>query len=466
MSRQEHTAAIKAALASLAVIFTVFYLSVSLFYVNHFSCNMFVNGIRLTGENISGANKLLNDNEDNGYTLVITKDGEEVGRINDRDINSSYDYTESLSRIKSDDTSLLWFPNMAGVRRYDILPNISYDEELAVNAILALDFVSNIPDRPEPVFEIVKNSGGLYELNDNHGELKDKEKLVNHIMDAIKGGRTHLELNGLDYSFNAGYTEEELEQKKIFETVDIYQHSEVELIDKGAVYDITGADIADLLVTDSDGAFVTGTSGKPLLSDEKINDIVLKITESFNSKESVIYWDKYAGGTVSLNAGRYGRTVDEEKTAELIRASIESGTGYNGEPVYTDDTADNEIGDTYVEVDMTRQHLYFIKNGSLVLHSDVVTGNTSRKNGTPQTIEPIYFMQKNRVLVGDNYRTPVKFWMAFHNHVGLHDADWRAKFGGEIYKTNGSHGCVNLPPEFAAKLYEEAYVGLPVITYY
>ena len=78
----------------------------------------------------------------------------------------------------------------------------------------------------------------------------------------------------------------------------------------------------------------------------------------------------------------------------------------------------------------------------------------------------IYYMQRDRVLVGEDYRTPVKYWMAFHNHEGLHDANWRRSFGGDIYKYNGSHGCVNLPTSFAAELYDNVYVGLPVITYY
>ena len=44
-----------------------------------------------------------------------------------------------------------------------------------------------------------------------------------------------------------------------------------------------------------------------------------------------------------------------------------------------------------------------------------------------------------------------------------HDADWRSSFGGEIYKTNGSHGCINLPPAKAAVLYDHVYKNMPII---
>ena len=58
-----------------------------------------------------------------------------------------------------------------------------------------------------------------------------------------------------------------------------------------------------------------------------------------------------------------------------------------------------------------------------------------------------------------NYDCPVDYWMPFNGGVGLHDADWRGSFGGEIYKKNGSHGCVNIPPKYADDVYNNVSVG-------
>ena len=55
--------------------------------------------------------------------------------------------------------------------------------------------------------------------------------------------------------------------------------------------------------------------------------------------------------------------------------------------------------------------------------------------------------------------------MPFYDGQGLHDASWRTAFGGNIYQTNGSHGCVNLPPAVAATIYENIDTGTPVILY-
>ena len=48
---------------------------------------------------------------------------------------------------------------------------------------------------------------------------------------------------------------------------------------------------------------------------------------------------------------------------------------------------------------------------------------------------------------------------------GLHDAPWRGGFGGNIYFTGGSHGCLNLPPAIATKLFDNVQHGTPVVVY-
>lgn len=126
----------------------------------------------------------------------------------------------------------------------------------------------------------------------------------------------------------------------------------------------------------------------------------------------------------------------------------------------------NDIGDTYIEVDMTEQKMYYYEDGELILETDIVTGNTGRRMGTPQGVNYVYNKQRNRVLRGQGYASPVKYWVPVKGAIGIHDASWRSKFGGEIYKTNGSHGCINTPTEIMAQLYESVEIGTPVIMFY
>ncbi len=130
-------------------------------------------------------------------------------------------------------------------------------------------------------------------------------------------------------------------------------------------------------------------------------------------------------------------------------------------------TADLSIGGgTYVDVNLTTQQLVYFVNGTPSLVSDIVTGNTSKNHGTPVGTYSIYSKATDRTLKGPGYSAFVKYWMPFYGGYGLHDASWRGAFGGNIYKTNGSHGCVNMPRAMAEALYATVNIGTPVVVHY
>ena len=75
------------------------------------------------------------------------------------------------------------------------------------------------------------------------------------------------------------------------------------------------------------------------------------------------------------------------------------------------------------------------------------------------------YTEKNATLRGENYETPVTYWMPFAGNVGMHDATWRSSFGGSIYKYSGSHGCINLPLDAAKVIFENVKKNYPVLVY-
>ena len=126
---------------------------------------------------------------------------------------------------------------------------------------------------------------------------------------------------------------------------------------------------------------------------------------------------------------------------------------------------DKEVGDTYVEVSLDDQHMWYIVDGDVYLESDCVTGNYGSAD-TPKGYFSVNAKVSPCTLKGDDYTSYVTYWMPFiGGGWGLHDADWRSSFGGSIYKGHGSHGCVNLPPKIAKEMYSVIEVGTPVIVY-
>lgn len=119
---------------------------------------------------------------------------------------------------------------------------------------------------------------------------------------------------------------------------------------------------------------------------------------------------------------------------------------------------------SYIEVSISNQKLYYYEKGNLILTSDIVTGIN---NGTPTGNFKVLNKARNINLKGADYVSYVNYWIAFlGSSYGFHDASWRSSFGGNIYKYNGSHGCVNMPYNKVKELYNLVQIGTPVYIKY
>ncbi len=171
---------------------------------------------------------------------------------------------------------------------------------------------------------------------------------------------------------------------------------------------------------------------------------------------------------VEIVNGDYGWKIDKEGEKEQIIKDLKGGKSLTREITYSQRAkshGENDYGDTYVEINLTAQHLFFYKDGSLIVESDFVSGNLSKNYDTPTGIYGLTYKERDAVLRGENYASPVTYWMPYCNNVGMHDASWRSSFGGNIYKTSGSHGCINLPKSAAEKIFEHIQEGDPVLVY-
>lgn len=178
----------------------------------------------------------------------------------------------------------------------------------------------------------------------------------------------------------------------------------------------------------------------------------------------------HSGKEINISGGTYGRIVNTEaEYEELAELLKKCKSKKNREPVWRLETQgkekDDDIGDTYIEISIDRQHLWYYVKGKLKMETDIVTGLKNRHD-TPTGTYYITERINGKYLIGDTYKTWVNKWMRLTNMgIGLHDATWRGSFGGSIYTYNGSHGCINLPYSFACDLFDNVFVGLPVVVY-
>ena len=175
--------------------------------------------------------------------------------------------------------------------------------------------------------------------------------------------------------------------------------------------------------------------------------------KDYNTVGNVRKFKTHNGNSIKLSGGTYGDVVNIDEEVKYVISLINSGKKEKKRvPIYLIDLPD-KLPNTYIEVDIGQQYLWYYVNGKVKKSSPVVTG-TKRIHDTPKGIYYISEKIPGKYLTGDTYRTWVNRWMRLTNMgVGLHDATWRDSFGGSIYTYSGSHGCINLPYSFAVSLY-------------
>ena len=222
-------------------------------------------------------------------------------------------------------------------------------------------------------------------------------------------------------------------------------------------------------------SWVNGSQGLTVSVDAaKVADYVQGLRNKYDTPAGTQTWQSADGTTKSIKTN-YGWHIDQAKETEALIANIQSLQSVTREPVYASRAAQTEMpqwGKTFVEIDLSSQHVYFYQDGNCVWDSKCVTGTaTDPDRATPTGVFALKYKQRDRVLRGrinpqtgkPSYESPVAYWMPFNGNIGLHDANWRSSFGGSIYLKSGSHGCINLPPKNAKTLYDLITPGTVIV---
>ena len=450
-----------AALVSTLVLIGMTYAAISLYFENHYYYHTMIGGEDMGYKTPMEVEELLYSRINN-YILEIYGREEMEDAIVPAEINMRFLIDDTLIKIKKEQKPEWWILGFFQEYRYDFPWKAVYDKEALEQRIEELVFfqMKNIKMPKDAYLTYSEKEKEYVIVEADPGTQIVKVKMKETIEEALVllERKIDLEEKGC---YRVAKTEEE---NKILasarDKANKYMQSEI-------VYNWNGNEVLVDAHMIHDWVIIDGNSVK--LDEEKLGEFIAEQAKKYDTYGKNRIFHTTDGREIELKSGAYGwKTNKDEEKNELIE-DLKKGEVIEREPVYSYTAAqpgDKDIGNTYVEIDLGNQHLYLYVEEKMILESDFVSGNASRGWNTPAGVFGLTYKTKNAVLRGPGYETPVNYWMPFNGNIGMHDATWRSSFGGDIYLTNGSHGCINLPFENAKIIYEYVYTGFPVVCYY
>ncbi len=437
----------------------VTYLGIALYFTKHFFFNTIINGENYS---VSAVNSVQNGFLDTSSQYVLRINGRDgvTDTITAADIALRVDFGSEFEDIIEGQEALLWPASVFKETEYTVDTMVTYSKEALEKKIDTLSFFESENIRqPQDAYLSDYTENGYQIIPEDKGAVPIREKIRSAVEEAISLLDESVDLDARDCYVSAGVTSDDRALRKECEernrfvgvTVTYVFGEETEVLD--------GSIIKDWITVDD-----RTVSLDPELVREYVNGLSRKYDTWGKKRE----FQTTAGEVITMAEGAYGWWMNRADETQALIEQIESGQSGERTPIYRAEAAqygDDDIGDTYVEIDLTSQHLWVYKDGELVEETDFVSGNVSRGYNTPVGVYGITYKERNATLRGATYTSHVDYWIPFNGNVGMHDASWRSSFGEDIYLRNGSHGCVNLPPKKAAVIYEYVEKGEPVIVY-
>lgn len=444
------------------------YFGMAMYFNSHFMFDTKINGVDFSLKEVSEVESYMKK-QVAGYTLTLEESDGSREVIKGSDIGIEYDSGDRIKQLAEGQQKLLWVKSLWEPEEIEAKIGVKYDAaklDKVVGNLKCMDKDNQTSSKNAyPAFK----DGRFDVVPEVLGTKIDTEKFVAAVTEAINGFQDSVNLGEKDCYIMPKYVSDSKEVLEAAAKMNSYLGAQV-------TYELGSAtEVVDSSVI-ADWVKVNKKNMKVSFKKDDVKEYIKKLAAKYDTKYKAKKFTTADGDSVTVEGGSYGWLLDQDAEYKKLLDDIKKGKVSTREPVFKSKAASHDgagVGNTYAEVDLTDQHMYFIKDGKVVLESDIVTGNPNKGNSTPQGVYTLSYKTRNATLRGErkadgsySYETPVKYWMPFNGGIGFHDANWQSSFGGDRYKSHGSHGCVNMPEEKAKKLYDLISAGTPVVCHY
>lgn len=436
------------------------YLGVSYYYSSHFFPKTVINGLNCAGLSVDQVKEKI-QSQILSYTLTLEERGGQTEQLTGDQLQLKYVDDRKVEALMEEQNPFTWPIYIVKQNNHEMAANISYSEETMTQLLDALQCF-----RPEnvtaPEDAKITDNGTAFEITPEvEGNTLKREETEQAVREAIDTGKSELNFEeaGLYEAPSVRSDDETLNNQVTQMNSLTAANLTYDFVDRQ--YVVNRDVIKEWLTQDAEGNYtIDETQAAAWVRQMAYETDTFGLAHTFKTS---------LGPTIELKAGGdYGWVINKDKTTAALVEAVKAGTQGAIEPVYlysANDRSQNDIGGTYVEICISQQKMWCYKDGQLVVETPVVTGSHATGYDTPAgSVWAIDGKKSDYDFT--LYTAHVMFWLPFNDQVGIHDSSWRSEYGGDIYLTNGSHGCVNTPYNAAEKIFNTVGIGDPVIVYY
>ncbi|MGN0664901.1 MAG: L,D-transpeptidase family protein [Huintestinicola sp.] len=432
--------------------------------------NTYINNIEVSKMTVTQAVSALQAEKSSDYCLTVYERNGTSKQFPLNDFNYQLDVFSEVMKHYNEQSHAGWIKAYFTNTNLTVQTTPTYDSEKLIRLLKNTSWGTQ--ETSDAI--LVHGPNGYYIQDEVYGDKADSNVIAEYVNSKVAEG-----ILSVDLAESGCYTDPTVFRTELTENL-------AELNSKFNYVITLDFDYTQEVLTGADVYEWMGNGG--VLDRTKVEAYVDKLAEKYDTFMKPRSFKTTNRGLIKLDQGRYstgqyGWWIDKEKTVEQLIGYIDAGETITTDPTYvTLDTgytyqgfesarsADGDIGNTYIEVDLTNQHLWYYQNGVLTFETDqIVSGKASDpKRKTPEGVYSVYTKSTNYTMraADGSYTAKCAYFMRVSfEGIGFHDLS-RTAYGGNIYLTNGSHGCINMKKDEVSKLYDMVERGTPVVFYY
>ncbi len=449
-------------------------------YDGVFLDNTFINGVTVSRQTPEKAAELVRKNSEvPDFIILIRPDGLEV-RVSLMSLEAADNIDKQVKELYKNQSHNNWFKSKNAKSEYSFPVKFDFDRDKLYKEVKAKIVDGERTQEPQNAY-IVRGPDGFKIVPEVVGTSIDGDKaqmLYDYIDAFLDKGEYTIDLKNCNcYKMpkitSSDLTDQLAKLDNLFDAKFSFDFGYTKEVLKGST-------TFDWIIFKDDDP-----SKEYTVDEDKVYAYIEKLSSKYDTYGKDRRFHSTSRGDMLIKQGRggYGWWIDQDKTAKMIIKMIKEGTSGKVKPYYYEDpdtgfsysgdplmrNKDGDLGNTYCEIDLEKQHFWYYENGQKLYDCNIVSGKPTDETSTPEGVYKIWYKDKNKTFSNvneDGDSGKAKYWINISTFgMGMNDADWIKTFGGDEYYEHGSDGNIYMPPDAAKFVYDNVALGTAVLIY-